>query len=99
MLARLTATESRGTRLGPTQVRHLKVGLRIKAAGPCRGHSRAAIPVPMDWPEQQVRIIDEDVSPSVRTVKYRELGEGVKQMLITIPRLNANNEVHAHADA
>jgi hypothetical protein len=80
--------------LGPTQMRQLKVGVRIKARGPCRG-IEASIPVPMDWPEQEVQIIDEDVSPDVRSVKYRNLDEGVKQMLISIPRLNTNDVAEA----
>ncbi len=88
------ATGSAGIELGPAQIRQLKVGIRIKAGGPCRGIS-AAIPMPMDWPEQEVRIIDEEVSPEVRAVNYRNLDDGVKQMLVTIPRLDSGEVAEA----
>jgi transglutaminase-like putative cysteine protease len=90
-------TDSSGTagvQYGPADVRQIQVGIRIRAAGPCRGIS-AAIPIPKDWTEQVVRVIKEDVSPEVRSVQYRELDEGVKQMLVVIPRLNGNEEAEA----
>jgi hypothetical protein len=83
-----------GIEFGPVQSRRLKVGIRIQASGACRGIS-AAIPVPMDWPEQEVQIVDQEISPEVTAVKYRNLDEGVKQMLITIPRLDANEVAQA----
>jgi hypothetical protein len=89
-----SATGQAGVQFGPAEQRQLKVGVRIKAGGPCRGIS-AAIPVPMDWPEQEVRIIGEDISAEVTSVKYRHLDEGVKQMLITIPRLDSNEVAEA----
>ncbi len=49
----------------------------------------------MDWPEQQVQIIREDVSPQVRGTQYRNLGDGVKQMVVTIPRLDAGDTAEA----
>jgi hypothetical protein len=43
------------------------------------------IPEPLDWPEQTVKLVGQDVSPTVR-VKHRDLG-GVKQMVVSIPRI------------
>jgi transglutaminase-like putative cysteine protease len=49
----------------------------------------------MDWPEQQVQIIDESISPEVRSVTYRTLDSGAKQMLVNIPRLGAGEVAEA----
>lgn len=62
--------------------------------GPCQ-NLYGTVPVPTDWPGQIVRIVDEDVSPAVRSVRYRTLDGGAKQMLITIPRLRAGDRAHA----
>ena len=83
-----------GIRLGPEQVQRLRVGVKVRARGPCRGIV-ATVPVPMDWPEQTVRIVDEEFSPAVRDVSYRVLDDGVKQMLLQIPRLDANEQADA----
>ena len=72
-----------------------KVGVKLTAkGGPCQGLF-ATIPVPTDWPEQKVRIVEEDISPQVRKVSYRMLEGGVKQMLVTVPRLKPGESAHA----
>ena len=48
----------------------------------------ASYPVPMDWPEQTVKIVEEQISPKTVKVSYRVLDNAVKQMLVTIPKLN-----------
>jgi hypothetical protein len=64
-----------------------QVGMIVEASGgPCMG-LRGTAPVPIDWPEQKVRVVKEQVSPFVSSVRYRILDEGVKQMLVEIPRL------------
>lgn len=88
------ASGPRGIRFGEERIQKIKVGVRIQAGGECKGIS-ASVPVPFDWPEQQVRIIDEDVSAAVRSVDYRMLEGGVRQMLINIPRLPAKEEAEA----
>ena len=83
-----------GIILGETHTSYLKVGLRIKAGGQCQGIT-ASCPIPMDWPEQQVQIVHQEISPEVRNVSYRTLDDGVKQMLLTIPRINPGDTVEA----
>ena len=41
-------------------------------------------------------MIEEDVSPAVRRVRERKLGDTVTQMTVEIPRLNAGEEAHAY---
>lgn len=80
--------------LGPEKVQYINVGVRITAGGRVTG-IYATVPIPMDWPEQKVRIVDEDISPQVKKVSYRVLEDSVRQMLITIPRLNPGEKAHA----
>lgn len=55
------------------------------AGGPVTGIV-ATLPVPMDWPEQQVKIVGEDISPKVK-VSYKVLDKSVKLMQVNIPKL------------
>ncbi|MGE0759330.1 MAG: transglutaminase family protein [Pirellulaceae bacterium] len=88
-------TLANGIRFGNRQTQRWKVGLIITApAGPCGG-VYGAVPVPTDWPEQQVKVVAEDISPHVKEVEYRTLQNGVKQMLVSIPLLNAGETAQA----
>jgi len=44
--------------------------------------------VPMVWPEQQVKIVATEKSPQIGTIRYRTVSAGVRQMLVSIGRLN-----------
>jgi len=83
---------------GPKQDKQLtqrwKVGVEITARGPCVGIVATA-PVPIEWPEQQVRVIEEDVSPEVGRVTYRVLDNGVKQMVVAVPQLAPGKKAKA----
>ena len=52
------------------------------------------IPVPIDWPEQKVRVVEEDVTPNA-TIGYKMVDDTVKLMVVRIPHLPANEEAHA----
>ncbi len=67
-----------------------QIGMTVQATGACSG-ILAAIPVPMDWPEQQVKVLDEQRSGQVSPLRYRTIADGVKQMLIAVPRLAAGD--------
>jgi hypothetical protein len=65
-----------------------QVGAVIQAVGgPCWGLI-GTVPVPTEWPEQQVRIVDEDVSQFASRVNYRDLGS-IRQMVFSIRQLPA----------
>ena len=84
-----------GIRLGEPFTHKYRVGVYVKAVGgTCRG-IMVTLPVPLDWPEQKVRIDDEDISAAVKSVRYRTIGGGVKQMLIEIPMIRSGDEAHA----
>jgi len=83
-----------GSGMGDTRVQLWQAGMLVQAhRGPCRGIVGTA-PVPIDWPEQQVKIVEEDVSPSAK-VSYQMVEGTVKQMVVRIPNLPAGEEAKA----
>lgn len=84
--------------VGKPVVQRWKIGFSVRAVNANCGGIFATVPVPMDWPEQSVRIIDEltDVSPQVNKVEDRLLGDGVKQIVATIPFLSSGDEAHVY---
>ena len=89
-----TVDSASSIQLGETRTHKIKVGIKIQAHGAVRG-ILASVPVPMDWPEQKVQVIKEEVSVDVRSIKPRFLDDGVKQMLINIPKLNPGETAEA----
>ena len=82
LLAQNEAKEvsEKGISFGNQKTMQWRVGVVIKAKkGPMKS-AYATVPVPIVWPEQTVKVIDEDVSRGVR-VSHRNLG-GVRQMLV-----------------
>ncbi len=77
------------------EIHRWKVGMEVEAVGGACQSLYGTVPVPTDWPGQVVRIVDEDVSPAVKSVRYRMLDGGVRQMLVRIPRLRAGQQAHA----
>jgi hypothetical protein len=87
--------KSEGIRFGEEQKQRWRVGIVIGSAGAkCQGIYGTA-PVPTDWPEQKVRKVEEEITPQVGEVKYRTLENGVKQMLIRIPTIEAGETAKA----
>ncbi len=77
-----------GIKLVNPQTIRWKVGVVVTAEnGPALGVVASA-PVPEEWPEQQVKIVETDKSPHVRRIGYRDLDGGGRQMLVSIPRLD-----------
>ncbi len=69
-------------------------GVIIRARGATTGIT-ATLPFPMSWPEQEVTIVDEQISSNVRPVRFRVLENGVKQAIVTVPKLAAGEEASA----
>lgn len=86
--------DPQGAKLGEARLQRMEVGVIVNAAaGPCRGIV-AYMAVPDDWPEQEVRIVEEDVSHGVR-VTFRKLDGMVKAMQINIQSLQTGKEAKA----
>ena len=89
------APATQGARLGEPRHSRYRVGARVTASrGACRNILvMVAVPFPCD--QQQVEVAEEDISPSVASVEYRELQGGARQMLISIPALARDQQAHA----
>lgn len=85
----------KGVRYGEEITEYWQVGVKIKAiGGTCQGFY-VTIPIPNSWHDQDVKLEDEDFSTHVGKVKYRVMDEGVRQMVLNIPRVPADSEARA----
>jgi len=90
-----TAVDAGGPTLGDVRTQRYRVGVVVTAVGGrCRGIV-ATLPVPAEWPEQRVRVVEEDVTPGIRGPSYRMLGGGVRQMIVEIPEIAPGQEARA----
>lgn len=81
--------------LGPPQKVRLQVGIIVRSTGSPLIGITGSTPIPIDWPEQRVKIVDENASPSVKRVTYETVGDTMKRMVVTIPRVRAGESAHA----
>jgi hypothetical protein len=80
---------------GATVAVKYRVGMSVTAARGAIRDGLGTVAVPFECDEQEVIVIDEDISPEIDKVEYRILDGGVRQMLITIPELPDDIEAHA----
>ncbi|MFP6601941.1 MAG: transglutaminase-like domain-containing protein [Pirellulaceae bacterium] len=71
-----------------------EIGVVIKSPGNCTGIT-AAVTVPKSWPEQAVKIVAQQKSPHVRSIRFQTLSNDVTQMIVSIARLTAGDEARA----
>jgi hypothetical protein len=78
-------------RYGAEHVTTQRLGVRIKAiAGPVKD-VYGTLQIATNWPEQTIRITKEEISPAVRTSKYRETGL-LKQFMFHMPFVETAKE-------
>ncbi len=85
----------KGVQLGEAVTQKWRVGMTVRAVGGACNGMFATIPVPTTWPEQDVELVNEEVSKQVRAITYRILDNGVQQMLVSIPSLAAGDTASA----
>lgn len=94
LFAQFKDAEPQGVKFGDSKAFRWRAGLIVTAtSGPCKGITGYA-PIPTDWPEQQVRIVQEDISPGVK-VDYKIVEGTVKIMTMKIAQLGAGQEAKA----
>jgi len=92
--AQFKQQDAQGAKLGEARVQRMEVGIIVNGTGvPCKGIVGYTA-VPDEWPEQQVKIVGEDVSPGVK-VSYQEVDGMAKAMEVRIPVLGAREEAKA----
>jgi hypothetical protein len=84
---------ARGPKLGEPHVQKWKIGMIVSASGGPVGRLTGTTTVPMEWPEQSVKLVGQDLSPGV-TVSYKPYGTA-KQMIVAIPRVADGKEIRA----
>ncbi|MDX1944499.1 MAG: transglutaminase-like domain-containing protein [Pirellulaceae bacterium] len=75
-------------RLGKSQTQRWEFGVIIRSLGGPSAGLFGTFPIPADWPEQQVKVASEQISPNVRRTSFRTT-DGLKQMLFDVPQLPA----------
>lgn len=84
-----------GTTLGEKQTAFWECGLEVIArSGECK-NLLATVPVPVDWPEQKVKLVEENVSSYAKKVDFKTQTGGVKLMVVTIPLLPHGEKAEA----
>lgn len=83
-----------GPVLGAERTQRWKVGMVVTARAPCM-NVFGTLPVPTNWPEQDVKVVDEQISATINHVKYRDLEGGIRQMLVAVPQLAAGDKAEA----
>lgn len=76
-----------GTTLGEKQTAFWECGMEVTARGGECKKLVGTVPVPVDWPEQKVKLVEENVSPYAKKVDFKTLTGGVKIMVVNIPIL------------
>jgi transglutaminase-like putative cysteine protease len=69
-----------------------RVGANIQTAARPVTNLLVTFPVPVDWPEQQVNVYQENIPAEASRADFRD-SEGVRQMVARIPRINERSEV------
>jgi transglutaminase-like putative cysteine protease len=77
------------------EVVQLQVGIIVRSTGSALKGVEGTMPVPIDWPEQKVKIVDEESSPEVRRISYDIVGDTVKRMVVQIPFIRAGESSQA----
>lgn len=71
----------------------MQVGVRMAAKDASAFNMLVTLPVPADWPEQTVTLVNEEVPPDINRVSYRELNSGVKQLVFNVTKMRPRVEV------
>ncbi|MHB8969461.1 MAG: transglutaminase-like domain-containing protein [Pirellulaceae bacterium] len=88
------STSSGGPEFGAERTQRWKVGMTVAAQAPCLDIF-GTLPVPTNWPEQDVKVVEEQISASISQVRYRDLEGGIRQMLVAVPQLAVGEKVEA----
>lgn len=84
----------KGIKLGEGKTQQWKCGIELRAAnGPCFNIT-GYVPFPIEWPEQSLKIISEDIAKEAK-VSYETLDDSVKLMVIKMASVPAGADIKA----
>lgn len=90
----VSPTNGKGPKLGAPQTERWRVGVVVVAGAGVVSNVVSDVQLPVEWPEQQVKVIEEDVTPFARRLDYRMV-DTVKEFLLNIPQVPAGQEAKA----
>jgi hypothetical protein len=70
-----------------------KVGAKIHTGNGRASNLLLTFPVPADWPEQSVTVLEETIPTEIGNVQPRKLDSGVQQIMVKCPVVGANERV------
>ncbi len=73
-------------------------GVRVEAKAGAVAGIEVRLPFPAPWPEQDVRLLQINRSDTVSKVTFEDLGDGARQMVVTIARLRQGESATAVAE-
>jgi hypothetical protein len=88
------AVSASGPTLGSPHTSRWRLGMIVTAAAGPLSRLTGSVSVPIDWPEQQVKVVGQDLSPGV-TISYKSYKNTARQMVISFPQLAGGREVRA----
>jgi len=74
-------------------VQYWRFGFLVQAVGNCSGLT-GTLTIPTDWPEQTVRILQEEFSPGLKA-RYQMVEGAARQMIVSIAQLSKGAEARA----
>ena len=74
-----------------------RVGVLVVGGNNPVKNLRVAIPVPADWPEQSVELVEEEFPPGVENVEYETMPAGPRRLLFVIPNVAPKQKILALA--
>ena len=82
-------TGSGAPRYGDANVLLARMGLQVEAQDGSYQNLACSFPLPLEWPEQKIEILQKTASDNVnpRTIRMQTLEDGVQQVRFLVPRL------------
>ncbi len=67
---------------------YFEFGLKITSKGSSTGIT-GTVPIPVDWPEQEITVVEERKTDNVRKLTYKESSNRIKQLVIKVNQMGA----------
>ena len=80
-----------GCELGENKTQYWEAGILVKAGDTPLRNAVGTVPIPVNWPEQKVKVVEERHSPYAKVNVKKQKG-GSSLMIVTIPSLPAGEE-------
>ncbi|MGA2258190.1 MAG: transglutaminase family protein [Thermoguttaceae bacterium] len=94
VLAQFKEGDPGGAKTGVAQSHKWQAGVVVTATGGACKSIVGYVPIPIEWPEQTVKVCQQEISPGAH-VTYQTLDETAKLMVVRIPWIPAGEQAKA----